>query len=128
MSICGEWKASVMFDLALKHSSVASHVKADTHKANMRKRDKNQLTLSSYKKIVVINEREESAAGATLPVDVNAYRMSVAHSLLKSGTPFTLLDSGSEIRQLLEDGHATCPKQACIDLIPPSQKRTDGNH
>ena len=51
--------------------------------------------------------------------------MSVAHGLLKSGTPFTILDSGSEMRNLLEDGHATCPKQACSDLIPLLLKKEE---
>ena len=85
-------RACNMFDLALKHSSVKSHVRGEAHKANLVKRDKNQLTLLSYKKIVVKNERSECAAGATLPIDVSAYRMSVAHGLLKSGYQFLITD------------------------------------
>ena len=77
----------------------------------------------TYKKMVKINESEVLAAGATLSLDVNAYRMTVAHALLKSGTPFTVLDNGSEIRQLFEDNHGTCPKQACSDLIPLLHKK-----
>lgn len=49
--------------------------------------------------------------------------MSVSHALLKSGTPFTILDNGSEIRDLLEDGHSKCPKQACSDMIPLLYKK-----
>lgn len=107
-----------IYNLALKHSSIRAHVRTSTHKANLLKRDRSQLTILSYGRIVQSNEQNGSAAGATLPVDVNTYRMSVAHGVLKSGIPFTILDSGSEMRDLLEDGHATCPKQACSDFIP----------
>ena len=77
----------------------------------------------SYKALVAENETEEKAAGATLPLNVNAYRMSVAHALLKTGMPFTMLDSGCEIRLLLEDYHAICPKQACSNMIPLLRKK-----
>ena len=109
--------------LALKVSSIKNHIRNDTHKRNMVKEDKTQLTLLSYKQLVVTNESEESAAGATLSLDASAYRMAVCHAFLKSGTPFALLDNGSEIRDLLEDGHAKCPKQACSDMIPLLYKK-----
>ena len=76
-----------------------------------------------YKQIATTNEKEESSAGRTLSLDVNAYRMTVAHALLKTGTPFAKLDVGSEIRDLFEDGHSTCPKQACSDFIPLLNKK-----
>ena len=52
--------------------------------------------------------------------------MSIIHALLKSGTPFTILDNGSEIRDLLEDGHVKCPKQACCDMILLLHKKECG--
>ena len=45
-------RACCIFDLALKHSSIRSHCGTDIHKTNILKRDKNQLTLLSYGKIV----------------------------------------------------------------------------
>jgi hypothetical protein len=115
-----------MQELSLKVSSIKNHVSGDSHKRNVEKRDKTQITLLSYKKVVEINEIDQQAAGATLSLDINAYRMSVTHALLKSGTPFTILDNGSEIRDLLEDGHAKCPKQACSDMIPLLHKKEYG--
>lgn len=111
-------RACCIQDLSLKKSSIANHVKGESHKRNMERRGKSQLTLLDYKRIVVGQELEESTAGATLSLDANAYRMTVCHALLKSGTPSTILDSGSEIRTLFEDGHVKCPKQACSDMIP----------
>ena len=92
-------------------------------KRNVVNRDKSQLTLLDYRKMVVVNERMENAAGATIALDVSVYRMSVCHALLKSATPFSILDSGSEIRNLLQDGQTECPKQACSDMIPLLQKK-----
>ena len=116
-------RACSMQELSLKVSSIKNHIRGESHKRNLDRRDKSQLTLLSYKKLVEVNESEEYAAGATLALNINAYRMSVTHALLKSGTPFTILDNGSEIRDLLEDGHAKCPKQACSDLIPLLYKK-----
>ena len=116
-------RACGMQEIALKSSSIKSHITGETHENNMKRRDKSQLTMLSYKALVAENETEEKAAGATLPLNVNAYRMSVAHALLKTGMPFTMLDSGCEIRLLLEDYHAICPKQACSDMIPLLRKK-----
>lgn len=110
-------------EVSLKSSVIKLHINGETHKRNVVNRDKSQLTLLDYRKMVVVNERMENAAGATIALDVSAYRMSVCHALLKSATPFSILDSGSEIRNLLEDGHAKCPKQACSDMIPLLQKK-----
>lgn len=110
-------------DISLKKSSIKSHLEGETHKRNLTRKDRSQLTLLDYKRIIVGNEIDETAAGNTLPLDVNAYRMTVAHALLKSGTPFAILDAGNEMRQLLEDGHSSCPKQACSDLIPSLNKK-----
>ena len=109
--------------LVLKKSSIKSHLKGESHKKNMSNRDKSQITLLSYKTVLETNETEMKAAGATLSLDINAYRMTVAHALLKTGTPFTILDTVSEMRHLLEDNHATCPKQACSDTIPLLNKK-----
>ena len=116
-------RACSILDLPLKKSSIQSHLSGELHKRNMSKRDKSPVTMLSYKILVENNQVEVKAAGATLALDVNAYRMTVAHALLKSGTPFTILDSGSEVRQLFEDNHSTCPKQACSDLIPLLHKK-----
>ena len=110
-------------DISLKKSTIKSHLQGETHKKNVTRRDRSQLTLLDYKRIIVVNESEDATAGSTLPLDVNAYRMTVAHALLKSGTPFSILDADSEFRQLLEDGHSSCPKQACSDLIPSLNKK-----
>lgn len=116
-------RACGMQEIALKSSSIKSHITGETHENNVKRRDKSQLTMLSYKALVGENETEGKAAGATLPLNVNAYRMSVAHALLKTGMPFTILDSGCEIRLLLEDYHAICPKQACSDMIPLLRKK-----
>ena len=105
-------------DIALKKSTIKNHINGESHRKNLAKKDRSQVTMLHYRQIVVTNEREESSAGSTLPLDVNAYRMAVAHALLKTGTPFAILDVGSEIRDLFEDCHSTCPKQACSDFIP----------
>lgn len=109
-------------DLSLKISSLKAHVKTESHKKNLERREKNQLTLLSYKKIVQTSETEDFAAGATLSLDTNAYRMAVCHTILRPGEPFTVLDTGSKIRELL-DGHAKLQKQSCTDLIPALNKR-----
>lgn len=116
-------RACCVQDLSLKISSLKAHVKTESHKKNLERRDKNQLTLLSYKKIVQTSEKEDFTAGATLSLDTNAYRMAVCHAILRSGVPFTVLDTGSEIRELLEDGHSKLPKQSCTDLIPALNKR-----
>lgn len=105
-------------DLPLKKSSIQSHLSAELHKKNTLKSSKLQVTMLSYRKMVENDEADVKLAGPTLALDVNTYKMSVAHALLKSGTPFTVPDSRSEIRQLFEDNYFTSPKQACSDLIP----------
>jgi hypothetical protein len=47
------------------------------------------ITMLSYRRLVVNNEKEEFAAGSTLHLDQNAYMMAVAYALLKTGTPFS---------------------------------------
>ena len=106
-------------EVSLKSLVIKLHINGETHKRNVVNRDKSQLTLLDYRKMVVVNERMENATGATIALDVSAYRMSVCHALLKSATP----DTGSEIRNLLEDGQTKCPKQACSDMIPLLQKK-----
>ena len=81
-------RACSMQELSLKVSSIKNHINGESHKRNLERRDKTQLTLLSYKKLVEVNESEESAAGATLALNTNAYRMSISHAVLKSvGTP-----------------------------------------
>jgi hypothetical protein len=84
---------------------------------------KNQITMLSYRRLIVNIERDEFAAGSTLPLDQNAYRMAVAHALLKRGTPFSILDNGSEVRDFSEDLHYGCSKQGCSDYTPVLNKK-----
>lgn len=109
--------------LSVKISTLKKHLSTPTHKDNIAKRNKSQRTLLDYRQIVQDNETAGNPAGRTLSLDVNAYRMTVSHALLRGGIPFNVLDTGSALRNLLEDGHATCPKQACSDSIPLLNKR-----
>ena len=107
-------RACSMQEISLKSSSIKSHIGGERHEEIVRRRDKSQLTQLSYKAIVLNNETEEFAAEDTLPLDKKSYRMSVTHAFLNTGTPFTLLNSGYEMRQLIEDSHASCPKNECM--------------
>jgi hypothetical protein len=83
-------RACSFLDMPLKKSSIQSHLSGELHKRNMIKRDTSQVTMLSYKKMVKINESEIQAVGATLSLDVNAYRMTVemkSASFLKTTMP-----------------------------------------
>jgi hypothetical protein len=84
----------------LRKSTIENHISGESNEKNILKRDRSQVTLLDYRRLAVTNEREVCAAGSTLPLDVNAYMMTVKHALLKTGTPFTVLDKDSEIRDL----------------------------
>lgn len=72
-------RACSMQELSPKVSSIKNHINGESHKRNLERRDKTQLTLLSYKKLVEVNE-----SGATLALNTNSYRMSVSHAVLKS--------------------------------------------
>lgn len=111
----------------MKSSSIKNHTLREKHRANAGRRDKSQRTILSFGELVRDNEGEHSAAGATLPLNVMSCRMSVVHAFLKTGTPFSLLENGSEIHHLIGDEHACCPKQAYNGLIPVLRKREHEN-
>ena len=75
---------------------------------------KNSNALVDYAAVIQKRGKEHNTAGSTLPLDAMVYRMIVTHALLKSGLPCSVLDHGSEIRNLLEDGH--CSINKCHDI------------
>lgn len=104
--------------LSLKISTIKAHLLSKAHMGNLELKDKSQKTLTNYSSVIKGRESALLLAGSTLPVDTLAYRMKVTHALLKSGLCFSVLDYGSEIRALIEDGHCTVNKDSCASFIP----------
>jgi hypothetical protein len=80
---------------------------------------KSQRTMLDFR--AAVEKRESSGlnpAGGTLSLDVNAYRVKVCYAFLKEAIPMSHLNPNNEIRLLIEDGHATVPKQSVTDNIP----------
>ena len=114
--------------LALKYSTIKRHLASKFHKSKVELRSNNRKTLEGYASSIKESDAIKSMAGCTLPLEVLAYRMKVTYAILKSGLPFNILDSGSEVRELFEDGHCPINKDSCASFIPIlnelEQKRT----
>lgn len=104
--------------LSLKFSTIKAHLLSKAHKGNLELKDKSQKTLTNYASVIKERETALLLAGSTLPVDTLAYRMRVTHAMLKCGLCLSVLDYGSEIRALIEDGHCSVNKDSCASFIP----------
>lgn len=104
--------------LSLKYSTINGHLNSKSHIGNIQLKDKNQQTLVIYAAAIQKRESTVSTAGLTLPLDTLAYRMKVTYALLRTGTPFTVLDFKNPVRGLFEDLHCTLPKDSCASFIP----------
>jgi hypothetical protein len=106
-------------DLKLKSSTIINHLTSGTHKDMLVLREKSQKTMLDFR--TAVEKREVSGlnpAGGTLSLDVNAYRVKVCYAFLKEAIPMSVLNPKNEVRLLIEDGHATVPKQSVTDNIP----------
>ena len=104
--------------LSLKYSTIKEHLNSKSHIGNIQLKDKNQQTLVIYAAAIQKRESTVSTAGLTLPLDTLAYWMKVTYALLRTGTPFTVLDFKNPVRDLFEDLHCTLPKDSCASFIP----------
>lgn len=111
--------------LSIKGSTVNRHVESDAHKKALLEASKNQLTMLSFKEVVIQNEKSGAApAGRTLPLDTLAYRMAICHTFLITATLFSnLRHPSNELRSRLEDGHCALPLNAITDCIPSLNDR-----
>jgi hypothetical protein len=105
-------------ELKNKGSTIKGHLMSKGHQDKIEKKKKNLKAFVDYAGAIKKREREENTAGSTIPIDTLAYRMKVTHALLKAGAPFSVLDNGSEIRELFEDGHCCVNKDSCSSFIP----------
>ena len=101
-----------------KDSTIKPHFKSKAHLDKVATKSKNSKALVDYSGVIQRREQEHNTAGSTIPLNTLSYRMKVTHALLKHGVCFSILDHGSEVRELFEDGHCTMNKDSCSSFIP----------
>jgi hypothetical protein len=104
--------------LSLKYSTIKAHLESKGHTSSIKLEDKNQQRLITYAAAIKKRENGLSTAGSTVPLDQLAYRMKVTYALLRTGTPFSVLDYNNHVRELFEDLHCKVPKDSCTSYIP----------
>lgn len=105
-------------ELQIKGHTIKTHLKSKAHRDKVATKSKNAKALVDYSGAIKRREKEHNTAGSTIPLNTLAYRMRVTHALLKHGLCFSILDHGSEVRELFEDGHCTMNKDSCSSFIP----------
>ena len=103
-------------ELALKSSSIKSHVQSAKHQSRKKRRELLEARELDIAQSLLKYNQETHSKGETLPLDMQVYRFKVVTTLLRAAVPLSKVEL---FRDILEEGaYRLSDRRHMSDLIP----------